>query len=259
MVYLVLFLLGLSAGSFLSVVVYRLRAGEAVWACRSHCDFCRKKISWYDNIPLLSYCLLKGKCRYCRRKIPPEYPLTELVIGLEFVWIYWLLTVNYKFWGTWEGGYSLALLIYWLVLFSGSLAIAIYDFKYLLIPDLLLWPLIVLTGLRLLVTGQWQYLTVAAAAAGFLALLWLITKKRGLGTGDIELGLLMGLVLGYPKIIAAFFLAFLTGALAGVILILVKKKQLRDRIAFGPFLIAAMLAAKLCGDLIWQWYQRVLL
>jgi len=259
MVYLILFLFGLAIGSFLNVVIYRLRRGDSPMRGRSYCDRCKKPIAWFDNIPLFSFILLKGKCRKCKRKIPIEYPLTELLVGIEFVWVYWLLTVNFQFFGTWEGFYSLALLIYWLILFSGSLAIIIFDFKYMLIPDEVLYPLIGLALLRLPFSHQWQVVPAALASGAFLLSLYWITKGKGMGLGDVKLALLLGLVLGWPKILVAYFIAFLTGAGVGVILILSKKKRLKDKIAFGPFLLTAMLAAKLWGEQIWQWYLKACL
>lgn len=258
MEYLILFLFGLAVGSFLNVVIYRLRQGDSPMRGRSYCDRCKKPIAWFDNIPLLSFILLRGKCRKCRRKIPIEYPLTELLVGIEFVWVYWLLAVNFQFFGTWEGFYSLALLIYWLILFSGSLGIIIFDFKYRLIPDEVLYPLIGLALLRLPFSHQWAVIWTALGSGMFLYSLYLITKKKGMGLGDVKLALLLGLVLGWPKILVAYFIAFLTGAVVGVILIISRKKKFKDRIAFGPFLLAAMLIAKLWGEQIWQWYQKVL-
>ena len=256
--YLVLFLFGLAVGSFLNVVIYRLRKSDSPLRGRSYCDQCKKPIAWFDNIPLLSFILLKGKCRRCKRKIPIEYPLTELLVGIEFVWVYWLLTVNFKFFGTWEGFYSLALLIYWLILFSGSLAIIIFDLKYLVIPDEVLYPLIGAALLRLPFSHQWSVIPVALASGAFLYSLYLITKKKGMGEGDIRLGLLMGLVLGWPQIIIAYFVAFLTGALWGVILIIARGKSLKTKVAFGPFLLLGMMIAKLFGWPIWQWYWHLL-
>jgi prepilin signal peptidase PulO-like enzyme (type II secretory pathway) len=97
---------------------------------------------------------------------------------------------------------------------------------------------------------------VALVSGAFLYSLYLVTKKKGMGLGDVKLALLLGLVLGWPKILVAYFIAFLTGSLIGVILILSKKKRLKDKIAFGPFLLAAMVAAKLWGEQIWQWYLK---
>jgi prepilin signal peptidase PulO-like enzyme (type II secretory pathway) len=187
-----------------------------------------------------------------------EYPLIELLVGLEFIWVYWLLKVNFNFFGTWEGFYSLALLIYWLILFVGSLGIMVYDLKYMLIPDEVLWPLIGVAFLRLLISQQWQVLLAAVGSSLFLGLIWLITKGKGMGLGDVKLAFLLGLVLGWPLVAVAYFLAFLTGAGAGVILMLVNKKKLKDKIAFGPFLLLGMLIAKLWGWSIWQWYWGML-
>lgn len=257
--YWLLFFLGACVGSFLSVVLYRLRRGGSALKGRSVCDHCRKQIAWYDNIPLLSFIFLRGRCRYCRKPINPEYPLIEFLIGVQFVWVYWLLKINFQWFNWIEGWYSFGLLVYWLILFSGSLAIAIYDYKYLLIPDQILLPLMLAAGLRLFVTHQWSVLLAAFGSMAFLGLLHWLTRGKGMGLGDVKLGFLLGLVLGWRLALVAYFLAFLTGAIVGVILILVKKKRFRDRIAFGPFLLLGLLAAKLWGEKIWQWYQGGLL
>ncbi|MFC1627390.1 prepilin peptidase [Patescibacteria group bacterium] len=259
MEYLVLFLFGLAVGSFLNVVIYRLRYGDSPARGRSYCDHCKKPIAWFDNIPLLSFFLLRGKCRQCKKIIPLAYPLIELLIGVQFVWVYWLLKVNYNFFHSWEGFYSLGLLIYWLVLFSGSITIAIYDLKYMLIPDEVLLSLIGVSFLRLFVSHQWEVLWSALGSTVFIFSLWWITKKKGMGFGDVKLAFLMGLVLGFPRILVAYFLAFLTGAIWGVILIIINKKKLKSKIAFGPFLILGMLVAKIWGLNLWQWYMRLLI
>ncbi|MDZ4229357.1 MAG: prepilin peptidase, partial [Patescibacteria group bacterium] len=223
---------------------------------RSICDHCRKMFSWYDNIPLLSYVMLGGKCRRCHKPINPEYPLIELLIGVEFVWIYWLLKINFNFFNWIEGWYSFGLLLYWLVLFSGALAIVVYDLKYMLIPDQVLLPLIVVAFSRLFISQQWSVLLPAFGSLAFLGLLHLLTRGKGMGLGDVKLGFLLGLVLGWPLIIVALFIAFLTGALAGVILIIVRGKTLKTKIAFGPFLLLGMVIAKLWGWSLWHWYFK---
>ena len=249
-----MFLFGLAIGSFLNVVIYRLRFGGSPMKGRSKCRKCKKQIAWFDNIPLFSFLMLGGKCRKCKVKIAIDYPLVELLVGLQFVWIYWLLKVNFNFFHSWEGFYSLALLIYWLILFSGSLAIAVYDLKHMIIPDEILWPLTVIAFLRLFVSHQWQVIPVAFLSMGFILSLWLMTRKKGMGFGDVKLAFLMGLVLGYPRIMVAFMIAFLTGAAVGIILLITKQKAMKSKIAFGPFLLLGMLAAKLWGYQIWQWY-----
>lgn len=256
---MMLFLFGLAIGSFLNVVIYRLKFGDSPMKGRSYCDHCKAKISWFDNIPLLSFLFLGGKCRECKKRIPVDYPLVELLVGLQFVWVYWLLKVNFNFFHSWEGAYSLALLIYWLILFAGSIGIAIYDIKYMLIPDEILWPLTLVAALRLLVSGQWQVVPVALLSMLFLLSLWLLTKKKGMGFGDVKLAFLMGLVLGFPGIVVAYFIAFLTGAVVGVILMLLNKKKFKSQIAFGPFLLLGMLLAKLWGLKIFQWYLNLVM
>src|SRR3989344_1642169 len=243
--YWLLFFLGACIGSFLGVVLYRLRRGGSALKGRSVCDHCRRQIGWYDNIPLLSYFFLGGKCRYCRKAISIEYPLTELMFGIEFVWVYWLLKINFNFFNWVEGWYSLALLIYWLVLFSGLAAIAIYDYRYQLIPDQILLPLIIVSGLRLFVSQAWGAVLVALGSMAFLGLLHWLTRGKGMGLGYVYLGFLLGLVLGWPQIMVAYFVAFLTGAVIGVILIMVKHKHLKTKIAFGPFLVLGLVVAKL--------------
>lgn len=185
--------------------------------------------------------------------------MTELIIGIQFVWIYWLLKINFDWFNWVEGWYSLALLGYWLTLFSGSLAIAIYDWKYFLIPDQILIPLTILAASRLLISHHYEVLLTAFGAAGFLAVLYRLTKGKGMGWGDVKLGFLLGLVLGWPNTLIALFLAFLTGAIAGVILVLVRRKKLKSRIAFGPFLVLGLIIAKIWGNVIWQWYLNAVL
>jgi prepilin signal peptidase PulO-like enzyme (type II secretory pathway) len=131
----------------------------------------------------------------------------------------------------------------------------VYDLKYMIIPDEILWPLVVIAVLRLFVSHQWQVLYVAVGSSLFLLSLWVITRGKGMGMGDVKLAFLMGLVLGWPLVLVAYFLAFLTGATAGVILMLLNKKKFKDKIAFGPFLLLGMLIAKLWGWSIWYWYM----
>jgi leader peptidase (prepilin peptidase)/N-methyltransferase len=256
--YLFLFLIGLAVGSFLNVVIYRLRHGKSPMQGRSYCDHCKKQLSWRDNIPLLSFVLLGGRCRYCQQKIATSYPLIEFLTGVEFLWVYWLLKTNFGFFGQVEGFYSLALLIYWLALFSGSLAILVFDLKYMLIPDQILWPLIGLAFIRLFISHHWQVVPVALGSGLFLGLIHWLTKGKGMGWGDVKLGLLLGLVLGWPLVLVAYFFAFLTGASTGVILILLGKKKFKSKIAFGPFLILGMMVAKIWGWPFWQWYRGLL-
>lgn len=252
-----LFIVGLAIGSFLNVVIYRLPRGLSfVWG-RSFCPKCRQKISWFDNLPLFSFALLCGRCRYCRSPISWRYPLVEFLTGILFV-----LGATKVLGGGELGIVGIIEIILNWILFSALLAIFFIDFEHQIIPDDLVFPLIFLfllffliTDYRLLIANN---LISAIGAFLFLSLIWLITKGKGMGLGDVKLAFLMGLVLGFPKILVAFYLAFLTGAIIGVILILVKRAKLGQKIAFGPFLVSATIIAVLWGEKIVAFVQKLL-
>ena len=129
----------------------------------------------------------------------------------------------------------------------------------MLIPDEVLIPLVVVAFLRLFFSYQWQVLLVAILSTAFIYSIYAITRGKGMGFGDVKLGFLIGLVLGWPLIIVAYFIAFLTGAGVGVILMLIGNKKLKSKIAFGPFLLLGMLIAKLWGISILNWYLGLML
>jgi len=265
MVYFLLFIFGLCIGSFLNVLIYREAREESPktggikkwlpsWVLgRSYCDHCRKKLSWYDNIPLLSYLLLGGRCRYCKKKILIYYPWVEFLTGIQFVWTYFLIQSNFWFFSRFEGFYSFLSLIILLVLGVCFLAIFVADLKYQIIPDTAVFTGIISGFTKILIdyryTGMIDFSSFSAAilASLFFVALALVTKGKGMGLGDVKLVFLMGLILGFPQILTALSFAFLTGALVGVILILLKKKGLKSKIAFGPFLICGLVFALLWG------------
>lgn len=277
--YLLIFIFGLCVGSFLNVIIYRevsgdeklemsgrlkVRSGKWLpsWMIgRSYCDHCKKKLYWFDNIPLLSFVLLNSKCRYCRKKISLQYPLVELITGLEFIWIYFLIKSNFDFFSRFEGFYSFLSLLIWLTLGACFLAIFVSDLKYQIIPDTAIFFGMVAVLFKIIIdyryTGMinWSVFTSGIAAALFFLSLILITKGKGMGFGDVKLGFLMGLILGFPKILIALSFAFLTGAIAGVILIILKNKKLKSKIAFGPFLAAGTIFALIYGEKIWLYFN----
>jgi leader peptidase (prepilin peptidase) / N-methyltransferase len=258
--YFTIFLLGLSIGSFLNVLVYREAEGKSFLWGRSFCDNCHKQIAWYDNIPLLSYVYLRGKCRHCHKKISVQYPFIELLTGLEFVWIAFLIRGNLSFFSQFEGFYSFLSLFIWLLLGACFLAIFMADVKYQIIPDSAVFFGIILALLKMLVdyryTGMADFSVFLAGilASLFFLSLYLLTQGKGMGFGDVKLALLLGLVLGFPKAVIAVFTAFLTGALVGVILIIARQKKLKSKIAFGPFLILGLVFSLGFGNIIWQWF-----
>lgn len=259
-----IFLFGLCIGSFLNVLIYRLPL-ELSLKGRSFCPKCKKKISWHDNVPLLSFILLKGKCRRCHSPISLQYPLIELLTGILFVACLFLLAnsndelriMNYgiydlRFW---------TILIYTLWIISIFLTIFIIDLKHQIIPDQLLYASlpVVLVFLFVIHNSLFiNHLISAVVACLFFYFLYKITKGKGMGFGDVKLSFLIGLILGFPKVMVAFYLAFLTGALAGVILILLGKKRFKEAIAFGPFLSLGTLISLFWGDSLYKWITALL-
>jgi len=222
---ILIFLLGLCVGSFLNVLADRLPRGESVLWGRSHCDYCKKTLRWYELIPVISYIAQRGRCLRCHKPLSLQYLLVEIITGLGFVFLYPNM-LN-------------------MIIFSALLVLFISDFKYQILPD----SMILVASLAALVH---PHFVAAAASFGFLYLLWAVTRGRGMGFGDVKFALFMGLFLGYPQIIVAYYIAFLTGAVAGVILILAGKKGWKSKIAFGPFLIAGTVIAHLWGQNILQ-------
>lgn len=260
--YLLIFIFGTFIGSFLNVLIDRPARGETVFWGSSHCEKCNHKLVWNDLIPLWSYIRLGGRCRYCRSPIPFWLPLVELATGLMFV----LITC---FFSPPSGELSLiniATLLHCYLVGSLLLVIFFSDLKYHLIYDSIVYLAIGVTLLyhlfcffmpNVLPITHYplpitNYLFSAFLSAAFFYLLYALGPKifhqDTMGLGDVKLAFLMGLLLGYPKIIIALYLAFLTGALVGVILILVKKAERRSQIAFGPFLVGATFVVWFFGE-----------
>ena len=192
---------------------------------RSYCDFCGKQLSWFENVPVISWLALNGKTKCCHKKLPVEYPLVELLMGLLFVF----------------NGYQSPIGLAMIVLLVFSL---VFDLKYMILPDFSTYILIVIAAIFF---HNW----LSGLGAGlFLLALHVGTKGRGLGMGDVKLALFMGLLLGWPKIILAFYIAFIVGAIIGVILMLLKKANRKTMVPFGPFLIGGTLVSWWFGDLI---------
>ena len=260
--FVLVFIFGVCIGSFLNVLIYRLPRSLKVTG-RSFCPKCKKKIRWYDNVPLLSFLLLKSKCRWCHSPISWRYPLVELLTGALFLLTVILLPkpiINYQLSIAQQQApliiNYLLLLAYYLFLISSLIVIFFIDLKHRIIPDLTVYPTILIVFLFQITNNQLivtNYLLSACGAGLFFLILHLITKGKGMGFGDVKLAFLMGLILGPAKVIFAFYLAFLTGALTGVILILAKKKKFGEQIPFGPFLSGATIIALFWGEAIVRW------
>lgn len=248
MIYSAIFVIGLFFGSFLNLIVDRLYSKETILKGRSHCEFCKKNLEWFDLIPLLSFIILKGKCRYCHKKLSFYYPLVEVTTGILYVVSFlFVFGLNFQFTGI---NIQLLNFFYFLFLSSSFIIIFFEDLKHGLIPEMVVYPTILVSFVYLILNSQpiSNYLLSGFGAFSFFLLLFLITKGKGMGFGDVILAFLLGLVLGFPKIILALYIAFLTGAIFGLILILWKKKRsLKETIPFGPFLIAGTLISLFLG------------
>lgn len=254
--FILIFIFGLFIGSFLNVLADRLPRGESVIKGRSHCEKCRKELVWFDLIPLFSFVFLKGICRYCRTRLSLYYPIIELTTGIMFV-----LAFFYAGFRIYDLGFMISL-IYYLFIVSSLIVVFFADLRYGIIPDKIVFPTVLVSFLYLALNTKYLILPHLFSAVGaglFFLLLFLITKGKGMGFGDVKFAFLMGLVLGFPNIIVSLYIAFLTGAVVGCILIVWKRKRLKGTsIPFGPFLVLGTFSAIFWGEFIFQKITSVL-
>lgn len=247
---LIFIILGLIIGSFLNVIVLRFDDLMTVINTRSHCPHCKKNLNWYDLIPVLSYILLVGKCRYCKANISLQYPLVELGTALIFSLIYWV--------------FGFSLVSYFLLAISSILiVIFVYDIiKYeisdrLVLAAAALWIVYLIINFFLNHNSLFlilNYFYGALALGGFFGLLVLISREKWMGIGDISLGAVVGIIIGWPNVLLAAFLAFFIGSIVGVSLMLINKKKFKDKLPFAPFLILGLWITLLFGQKILSWY-----
>ena len=246
--YFFIFFLGSVVGSFLGVIVDRLPRGESFFKGRSHCDNCKKKLGALDLIPVFSFMFLRGKCKYCHKKLTYFYPTIELLTGFLFILVALQTGILYQVFSIL---YTIEFLYY---LFIVSLLVALFfiDLKYGILPFSIVFPAIFITFLYQILNTKYEILGNLFAAIGafaFFLTLFLITRGRGMGFGDVVYVFFMGLILGFPKIVLGLYIAFIGGAIISLILIAAKKKKLKGgAIAFGPFLIAGTFISLFWGD-----------
>ncbi|MFH0854316.1 MAG: prepilin peptidase [bacterium] len=257
-----IFILGLCVGSFLNVVIFRIHEGRNFIKGRSKCLKCGNELEWYDNIPLLSYIFLKGKCRHCGIKISAQYPAVEFGTGILFlisfiVWTDKKLNFPVSPFIKW-GAYGL--LLSYLIFTSILIVIFVYDLRWYLILDKISIPSIIIAFSLNLFLGfsVWNLLSAAIAISGFFLFQFLISKGKWIGGGDIRLGFLMGAMLGMPKAILALFIAYIAGSVIGISLIIFGKKKMESCVPFGAFLAPATYAVMLWGGDILRWYAGFL-
>lgn len=239
---------GLCVGSFLNVVIARVPAGRSIVHPGSACPACGKPIAWYDNLPVLSYVLLRGRCRACREPISWRYPTVEIVCGVLFV------LAHRRF----DSGFALASA---LVLLAALVAITVIDLDHQIIPDVISVPGIAVGFLFSLASGGigWapSLLGIAVGGGVFLAIILgstLVIGQPGMGVGDVKLGAMLGAFLGWKLIILSILLSMLLGGPLAAALLATGQKGRKDPIPFGPFLATAGLISLFWGDAVLTWY-----
>lgn len=246
---ILIFIYGLLIGSFLNVVIYRIPREENIAWPGSHCPDCGHGLKWYDNIPLLSYLLLRGRCRYCDGGISLQYPLVEALNGIIYVLLYIFF-------------YQVKLDFVFLALISSTLlAILVIDLKEQLIPDVLVVIVLIssiihkallhfLEGIPFPLTDSLLGLIIA----GGLFLLIVFVSRGGMGGGDVTLIGALGFVLGVRGILMVIFLSFVIGSVISIFLLTARIKSRKDPIPFGPFIVISFYITLFFGEDILNWY-----
>ncbi len=276
MIIALLTVLGLCFGSFANALVWRIyqqhlpkkkRAGSdadlSIARGRSMCPHCNHTLAPTDLIPVLSWLTLRGRCRYCQKSISAQYPLVELVTAGVFV-------ASYVFWpDALNNGTSYSIFAIWLVASVGFVALIVYDIRWMLLPNRIVFPLAAIAALSavLQVLGSHSLphttlmaLSSVAVAGGIFYGLFQLSGGKWIGGGDVKLGFVIGLLLGSPAL--AFMMLFTASALGLIVslpAVLLHKKKLASRIPFGPFLIVATIIVQLFGQSILDWYVATVL
>lgn len=254
--YLIVFLYGLVVGSFLNVCILRLPLKESIVTEHSHCMSCGHRLAWYDLFPLFSYLALKGRCRYCGTKISVQYPLVEALNAVGWLACFFFggsLNPDFN-----ADAYGILCIVLECFLCSALIVLSVIDFRTYEIPFGINVFIFVLGALKLILNltigskGFLEYIIGFFAVAGFLLLLYLITKGRGIGGGDIKLMAAGGLFLGWRLSV----LSLILGCLFGSIIHIVRMKIAGEGrvLALGPYLSAGMLIALWFGGPIIEWY-----
>jgi leader peptidase (prepilin peptidase)/N-methyltransferase len=287
-------LLGLAVGSFINVLTLRWKPAEEnrllkIIQGRSHCLHCGQTLKWFEVIPLLSFVFLRGRCRHCRIKLSWQYPLVEGLTGVVFIGLMWrILRFNFfayqlfsdprtNFW-------VVATILIWFFYAAVLIALSVIDLRHYLLPDKIIFPAMGIAllanlgfyGLSIssgffpkaglnflgpyadLINGHFNILTSAILGvlvlSAFLFLIYILSRGRAMGLGDVKLAALIGLMLGLASGIAALIIAFIIGAVVSLAIVLVRKKKLKDAVPFGPFLTLGVLSVIFLGETLLNFY-----
>ena len=243
---LIILSLGLCIGSFINVCIYRIPISKSIVSPPSSCTSCGERIKAWDLIPIISYILLRGKCRNCNIKVSIKYPLIELLVGIMF-----LLTFIYF-------GFGIEFIIYSIIV-SIFIIILFIDLEHMIIPDGLNVILAVLGLILNIVLKEDGYVTIGLdmlygllLGGGFFFILALF---GGMGGGDIKLMAALGIIFGWKMLIPLMFLSFMFGGVFGIILLSLKSKGMKDMIPFGPYIVVASTIIIVYGQEIIDWYM----
>lgn len=261
---LIMFVLGAAVGSFLNVVVYRSVLDEDWVSGRSRCDNCHKQLRWFENIPVVSYLVQWGRARCCKQRLSLAHPTVEIMTGLLFVWWYWGGALFFRLT---TAPFQTLQPLFWLAVGILLLLIVVADILYMIIPDIAVGLLMAGTivyrlgltamGIMKMQDLLWSVFGMVLAVSFFVGL-WMITKGKGLGLGDVKLIAPLALLVGWPHIWLVIFLSFTIGAVVGVGLLMSRKAGFKSAVPFGPFLVLGAVITLVFGDPILHWYLQLL-
>jgi leader peptidase (prepilin peptidase)/N-methyltransferase len=239
--------LGLSVGSFLNVCIYRLPLDQSLAFPASHCPSCRRTLRWFENVPVLAWLVLRGRCRTCRAPISAVYPLVELFTGAMFAWAAWQ--------------YGPSLLLVSRLLFGCMLVVLFFiDLRHRILPNVITVGGTIIGFILSFVTPPgWLSSLIGLVIGGLIPLLlaevyYRLRGVEGLGMGDVKMLALIGAFLGWQLVLLTLAVGSMLGSLVGVGLILAKRGDMKLALPFGTFLAIAALVAAAVGEPIVQWY-----
>ena len=270
----ILFVLGLAFGSFINALVWRLHQQQktsppaggksqkySIIHGRSMCVHCKRKLATKDLIPLFSWLILQGKCRYCHKPISWQYPVVELGAAILFAgsYLFWPLDLTVTA--------NKINFIVWLIALVGLIALFVYDVRWRLLPNRIVFPLIMLAAAGALAeaaaAGSMEPIISSIfgllAGGGIFYLLFQISSGQWIGGGDVKLGFALGILVGGPwPALLLIFLASILGSVFSLPLMVSNRLKAKSRIAFGPFLIISAIIIRLVGDSIIEWYANLI-
>ncbi len=246
------FIFGLIIGSFLNVVIYRLPDNQSIVSPPSHCPICGKPIKPYDNIPLLSYIILRGKCRYCGSRISLRYPAVELITGLTAAGLF----IKY--------GFNVDFIVFF-ILSACLIAITFIDIDYRIIPNTISYPGIIIgfaasffVSINNPINAAIGILTGAGILFSTAFIYKAVTGVEGMGMGDVKLMAMIGAFLGWEAVLYTIIISAFIGSIVGVLLVLLAGKGRRYAIPYGPFISASAISYLFYGQILIHSYLRMI-